>query len=227
MIGSHFCLIDSDNIKVKFTDPSATILKPEDVDALVHVQVVLLGIAFEKLSLGHNIVLCLFFFLFIYKFSTISTFAAGLCHIWRNTDKILVTFRSLRQVTRIRPLATEWYLISSIGSILNDWRGLLSTIANIYLASWSNLWHDSWLVLIWKATNWRTHAVSDVWVIHIIRRTSSVDERSTLNLESSWLVLLHLSTPIIALVFVLCKLWILKHNFMKLNAWGSILFIKL
>ena len=65
LIGPHFKLINLQDVHVHFSNLSATEFEPEYVEAPIDIQIILLCIAFEKFSLGCNVVLLLFLFFFV------------------------------------------------------------------------------------------------------------------------------------------------------------------
>ena len=92
MIGFHFLLIDPDNVKVKLTDLSATVLEPKDLQEVVNIETILICITFKKFCLCNYIVLSLFLLFLIYKVCTFASLMARLSKVWGNTNEILVTF---------------------------------------------------------------------------------------------------------------------------------------
>jgi hypothetical protein len=70
VLGFHLHLVYPNDIQVQSGYFLATVFKPENIDALVNIQTVLFGVAFEKLGLSDNVILGFFFFLFVDEVSS-------------------------------------------------------------------------------------------------------------------------------------------------------------
>jgi hypothetical protein len=88
VVNFHFLLVDIDDVEVKFSDFLASIFEPENLKEVVHIEAVLVGVAFEQLSLRYDVVLGLLFFLFVDELSVAVSLVAGFRQIWGNADEV-------------------------------------------------------------------------------------------------------------------------------------------
>ena len=76
VVGFDFLLVDVDNVQIEFAYFPATVLEPKDLQEVVHIETILVSVALEELSLSDDVILSLFFFLFVNEVGAFSSLVA-------------------------------------------------------------------------------------------------------------------------------------------------------
>lgn len=90
VIGFDFLLVDVYNVQIEFAYFPAAVLKPKDFQKVVYVETILVSVALEKLSLSDDVILSLFFLLFVHEIGALTCLVARFGEVWRDTDEVLL-----------------------------------------------------------------------------------------------------------------------------------------
>ena len=90
VVSFYFLLIDVDNVQIEFAYFPAAVLEPKYLQEIVHVETILVCVALKKLSLSDDVILSLFFLLFVHEVGALACLVARFGQVWRDTDKVLL-----------------------------------------------------------------------------------------------------------------------------------------
>ena len=109
LVSTNFELVDLQDVHIKSSNLASSIFKPKDVQAPIDIQIILLGIAFEQFSLGCNVVLLFFFFLFVNEVVHAACSMGALSQVRWYTDVVLITLRPVHLLgVRVIQLFIRW-----------------------------------------------------------------------------------------------------------------------